>query len=127
SMTVAEVTSILRFPGQMDSDLAKFIGVMELKNRIMGIRNILIPGLLSRDIKLNSCELPAHGTAMSGALLGNTTAIREVLARIGKQFRAMFRHKAFLHWYTREGMDEADFVEAKNYMKSMIMEYNNRE
>lgn len=42
-------------------------------------------------------------------------------------FVAIFRRKAFLHWYIQEGMDEADFIEAKSYMESMIMEYNNRE
>jgi tubulin beta len=26
--------------------------------------------------------------------------------RVGDQFSAMFRRKAFLHWYTGEGMDE---------------------
>jgi len=26
--------------------------------------------------------------------------------RVAEQFTAMFRRKAFLHWYTGEGMDE---------------------
>eukprot|EP01052_Picozoa_sp_SAG31_P054809 SAG31_NODE_14791_length_787_cov_1.411337_1_plen_30_part_10 len=26
--------------------------------------------------------------------------------RVSEQFTAMFRRKAFLHWYTGEGMDE---------------------
>ena len=29
--------------------------------------------------------------------------------RVGEQFTAMFRRKAFLHWYTNEGMDEMEF------------------
>ncbi|KAF8307974.1 hypothetical protein TcBrA4_0002660 [Trypanosoma cruzi] len=32
--------------------------------------------------------------------------------RVGEQFTAMFRRKAFLHWYTGEGMDEMEFTEA---------------
>jgi hypothetical protein len=38
--------------------------------------------------------------------LGNSTAIQELFKRISEQFTAMFRRKAFLHWYTGEGMDE---------------------
>jgi hypothetical protein len=29
--------------------------------------------------------------------------------RVAEQFTAMFRRKAFLHWYTGEGMDEIVF------------------
>jgi tubulin beta len=32
--------------------------------------------------------------------------IQELFQRVGTQFSAMFRRKAFLHWYTGEGMDE---------------------
>ena len=38
--------------------------------------------------------------------IGNSTAIQELFKRISEQFTAMFRRKAFLHWYTGEGMDE---------------------
>ncbi len=39
-------------------------------------------------------------------IVGNSTAIQELFKRISEQFTAMFRRKAFLHWYTGEGMDE---------------------
>jgi hypothetical protein len=38
--------------------------------------------------------------------IGNSTAIQELFKRVSEQFTAMFRRKAFLHWYTGEGMDE---------------------
>ena len=41
-----------------------------------------------------------------GCVSGNSTAIQELFKRISEQFTAMFRRKAFLHWYTGEGMDE---------------------
>jgi tubulin beta len=40
---------------------------------------------------------------MSATFIGNTTAIQEIFKRISEQFTAMFRRKAFLHWYTGEG------------------------
>jgi hypothetical protein len=33
------------------------------------------------------------------------------------RFAAMFGRKAFLHWYTGEGMDEMDFTEAESNMQ----------
>ena len=39
---------------------------------------------------------------MSATFVGNTTAIQEMFKRVSEQFTAMFRRKAFLHWYTGE-------------------------
>ena len=35
----------------------------------------------------------------------------------------MFRRKAFLHWYTTEGMDEMEFTEAESNMNDLVSEY----
>ena len=35
----------------------------------------------------------------------------------------MFKRKAFVHWYTSEGMDEMEFVEAEMNMNELISEY----
>lgn len=56
-------------------------------------------------------------------LSGNTTAIQELFKRISEQFAAMFRRKAFLHWYTGEGMDEMEFTEAESNMNDLVSEY----
>ncbi|XP_077557131.1 tubulin beta chain-like [Haemaphysalis longicornis] len=61
---------------------------------------------------------------MSAAFISNTTAIQELFKRISKQFSAMFRRKAFLHWYTGAGMDEMEFTEeAESNMNDLISEY----
>ena len=41
---------------------------------------------------------------MATTFVGNTTAVQETLKRVTEQFTVMFRRKAFLHWYTGEGM-----------------------
>ncbi|KAL2930519.1 Tubulin beta-3 chain [Bienertia sinuspersici] len=43
--------------------------------------------------------------------------------RVSEQFTAMFRRKAFLHWYTGEGMDEMEFTEAESNMNDLVAEY----
>ncbi|XP_060939409.1 tubulin beta-4B chain isoform X6 [Limanda limanda] len=55
--------------------------------------------------------------------IGNSTAIQELFKRISEQFTAMFRRKAFLHWYTGEGMDEMEFTEAESNMNDLVSEY----
>merc|ERR1712224_578099 len=53
---------------------------------------------------------------MAVCFVGNTTAIQEMFKRVAEQFTGMFRRKAFLHWYTGEGMDEMEFTEAESNM-----------
>ncbi|RRT46800.1 hypothetical protein BHE74_00031897 [Ensete ventricosum] len=43
--------------------------------------------------------------------------------QVSEQFTAMFRRKAFLHWYTGEGMDEMEFTEAESNMNDLVAEY----
>lgn len=58
---------------------------------------------------------------MSSTFVGNSTAIQELFKRIGEQFTAMFRRKAFLHWYTGEGMDEMEFTEVIDLWERAII------
>jgi tubulin beta len=69
------------------------------------------------------CDIPPKGLKMSVTFIGNSTAIQELFKRISDQFTAMFRRKAFLHWYTGEGMDEMEFTEAESNMNDLVSEY----
>ncbi|XP_063836176.1 tubulin beta chain-like isoform X1 [Ostrinia nubilalis] len=75
------------------------------------------------NVKTAVCDVPPRGLKMSATFVGNTTAIQEVFKRLSDQFSSMFRRKAFLHWYTGEGMDETDFAEADNNLNDLIAEY----
>jgi len=37
-------------------------------------------------------------------MIGNTSAITEVFARINHKFDLMYAKRAFVHWYVEEGM-----------------------
>uniref|UniRef100_A0A915P0K6 Tubulin/FtsZ GTPase domain-containing protein n=1 Tax=Meloidogyne floridensis TaxID=298350 RepID=A0A915P0K6_9BILA len=69
------------------------------------------------------CDIPPRGLKMSATFIGNSTAIQELFKRVSEQFTAMFRRKAFLHWYTGEGMDEMEFTEAESNMNDLVSEY----
>ncbi|XP_078282477.1 tubulin beta-4B chain-like isoform X5 [Rhinoraja longicauda] len=60
---------------------------------------------------------------LQGFQLTHSLAIQELFKRIGEQFSAMFRRKAFLHWYTGEGMDDSEFTDAEADMLDLIAEY----
>ena len=47
----------------------------------------------------------------------------DVQARQRGSSPSMFRRKAFLHWYTGEGMDEMEFTEAESNMNDLVSEY----
>merc|ERR1719476_1191822 len=62
---------------------------------------------IPNNVKSAICDIPPRGLKMSATFIGNSTAIQETWKRVAEQFTAMFRRKAFLHWYTGEGMGEA--------------------
>ncbi len=75
------------------------------------------------NVKTAVCDIPPVGLTMSGTFVGNSTSIQELFKRINTQFTVMFRRKAFLHWYTGEGMDEMEFTEAESNMNDLVSEY----
>ncbi|KAF9617861.1 hypothetical protein IFM89_039055 [Coptis chinensis] len=48
---------------------------------------------------------------------------KEMFRRASEQFTVMFCRKAFLHWYTGEGMDEMEFTEVESNMNDPVSEY----
>ncbi|CAH4033284.1 tubulin beta chain-like [Pieris brassicae] len=82
---------------------------------------------IPNNVKVAVCDVPPRGLKMAATFVGNTTAIQEIFKRISEQFTVMFRRKAFLHWYTGEGMDEMEFTEAESNMNDLISEYQQYE
>jgi len=78
---------------------------------------------IPNNVKSSVCDIPPRGLKMSATFVGNTTAIQEMFKRVSEAFTSMFRRKAFLHWYTGEGMDEMEFTEAESNMNDLVSEY----
>ncbi|KAN0060129.1 Tubulin beta chain (Beta tubulin) [Thecaphora frezii] len=193
SMVMSGVTTCLRFPGQLNSDLRKLavnmvpfprlhffmVGFAPLTARgSVMYRNVTIPELtqqvfdrnnmmtacdardgryltcaayfrgkvsmkevedqmqafqqkhssqfvewIPNNVQTAQCDIPPRGLKMSVTFMGNSTAIQEAFKRISDQFSAMFKRKAFMHWYTGEGMDEMEFTEAESNLQDLIAEY----
>jgi len=82
---------------------------------------------IPNNIKTSICDIPPKNVKMSATFVGNSTAIQELFKRVSEQFTAMFRRKAFLHWYTGEGMEEMEFTEAESNMNDLVSEYQQYE
>merc|ERR1719445_2998416 len=64
------------------------------------------------NIKSTIVQFPPKDSKLSSTFVANTTALKGIFQRLATQFGAMYRRKAFLHWYKGEGMDEMEFQEA---------------
>lgn len=82
---------------------------------------------IPNNIKSSVCDIPTKEHKISGTFIGNSTSMQNLFRRVGQQFNAMFKRKAFLHWYTNEGMDETEFTEAESNMNDLIAEYQQYE
>ncbi|XP_009883551.1 PREDICTED: LOW QUALITY PROTEIN: tubulin beta-2 chain-like [Charadrius vociferus] len=136
SATMSGVTTCLRFPGQLNADLRKLavnmvpsrgrMSMKEVDEQMLNVQNknsSYFVEWIPNNVKTAVCDIPPRGLKMSATFIGNSTAIQELFKRISEQFTAMFRRKAFLHWYTGEGMDEMEFTEAESNMNDLVSEY----
>merc|ERR1712000_754972 len=138
SACMSGVTCCIRFPGQLNSDLRKlgvnlvpfprlhffFTGFTPLTSRgSQQYRALTVPELTQQmfDAKNMMCAAdPRHGRYLTcSALFRGRMSTKEV----DEQFTGMFCRKAFLHWYTGEGMDEMEFTEAESNMNDLVSEY----
>lgn len=78
---------------------------------------------IPNNVQTAVCSVAPQDLDMAGTFIGNSTSIQELFKRVGDQFSAMFKRKAFLHWYTSEGMDEMEFSEAESNMNDLVSEY----
>ena len=69
---------------------------------------------IPHNAKVAVCDVPPHGMKMSATFIANNTAIQELFRRLNLQFRVMYRRRAFLHWFTEEGMDEMQFTQVRS-------------
>ena len=98
------------------------MSMKEVDEQMMNIQNknsSYFVEWIPNNVKTAVCDIPPKGLKMSATFIGNSTAIQELFKRISEQFTAMFRRKAFLHWYTGEGMDEMEFTEAESNMNDL--------
>merc|ERR1712213_286941 len=93
------------------------------KNKASGCIVEWIPN----NFKIGVVGMPRNDTELSATVVVNTTALKAIFQRLTTQFGALFKRKAFLHWYKGEGMDEMEFQEADKNVRDFISEYQDKE
>merc|ERR1711907_720558 len=82
---------------------------------------------IPNNIKTSVVSEEPNGSKVGACMVANTTALKEVFQRLATQFGAMYKRKAFLHWYKGEGMDEMEFQEADKNLRDLIAEYQDKQ
>lgn len=74
------------------------------------------------------CETPPPGMKISATFMANHTgAQRNIWGNILTKYQAMFKRKAFVHWFYAEGMGDDDFRAAEEEVIQLIHEYTSCE
>lgn len=56
-------------------------------------------------------------------MICNNTDIGNFLSYHNYQFNRMYKQKAFVHWYVREGTEEAELLDAYNDIETLSQDY----
>merc|ERR1712154_662448 len=82
---------------------------------------------IPNNMKTSIVEVPPSDYESSCTFVANTMALKGIFQRLATQFGAMYKRKAFLHWYKGEGMDEMEFQEADKNVRDLITEYQDKQ
>jgi len=140
SSSISEITNQMFSPNNMltccDPRLGKYltiatiyrgkVSMKEVDDQILSMQNKYSANFVQwipNSIKTAVCNVPPKGLKLSGTFIANTTAILDSLQRIRQNFQQMLARKAYLHWYTGEGMDYNEFTEAESNLTDLIGEY----
>merc|ERR1712202_11050 len=139
-------TASIRFSGQLNGDLRKLgvnmipfprlhffniaqAPVLSPKNveKVQGAKSEEFVEWIPNNIKSAVVDTPPVDSSISATFVTNTTALKAMFQRLASQFSALYKRKAFLHWYKGEGMDEMEFQEADKNVVDLITEYQDKQ
>ncbi|KAF8636799.1 hypothetical protein AX17_003261 [Amanita inopinata Kibby_2008] len=112
------LTAATIFRGKISSREAE-VAVRDLQNK----NSTQFVEWIPDNVSVSLVTVPPVGQTQAATALLNSTAIQEVFKRTLDVYTAMYKRRAFLHWYTGEGMDPMEFSEAESNVQDLIAEY----
>jgi len=73
------------------------------------------------------CRKAPTTADQSCTMVSNHTSMKGVFQSLATQFRAMYKRKAFFHWYGAEGLDAIELQEADKNVRDLIQEYQDKQ
>lgn len=64
---------------------------------------------------------------MTSTLVANNSTVANLIKRLNDAINLMLNRKAYLHWYTQEGIEELEFTECLETINTVIDSYNTNE
>ena len=96
----------------------------DLKELKININHLLHQQFLSWAPKHLQYSKIISGESQISCLTSNSTGCTSLFKRVNKEFDCLYKRKAFIHWYTGEGMDSMEFECAQGNLLDMIEEYD---
>jgi len=82
---------------------------------------------IPNNLKSATVYAPPVHSRISSTFISNTTSMKSLFMRLTNQFGQLYKRRAFLHWYTEEGMDAMEFEEADKNVRDLVCEYQDKE
>eukprot|EP01083_Nonionella_stella_P072016 193888_1 len=116
-LSAAEIYRGLCDPQEIDDELAKISQFMADD----------FVSWIPQNMKATIVDVAVQNVVKNGTFLANTTALKGIFKRISARFAKNYKRKAFVHWYTQEGMDEMQFQEADRNVRDLFTEYQDKQ
>lgn len=113
------LASVAIYRGNMHSE--------EIYNEIFNMKNQCLDKNFNNNMKISICNTQYKYIRKSCTLISNSSAVTGMFDRIYSDVSSMFRRKAFLYGYCRDGMDEMEITEAQSNLSDLISEYKSIE
>ena len=94
------------------------VSMKEVEKQMFSLQNknsSLFVEWIPNNAKVGVCDVPPTNMKMSATCIASNTAIQELFKRLLDQFTVMYKRRAFVHWFTEEGMDEKQFTEVRHW------------